>query len=99
MLDAVCPGAIFTSPVPRQIIAATRAVDCGAGLIHIVKNFTGEVMNFGLAQEIMAFDGISIEKVPVSADVSHKDADNSAGQPGLAAQVAVDETPAPGAEA
>src|SRR3546814_14677378 len=58
MLDAVCPGAIFTSPVPRQIIAATRAVDCGAGLIHIVTHFTGAVMNFGMDQGIMAFDVI-----------------------------------------
>lgn len=99
MLDAVCPGAIFTSPVPRQIIAATRAVDCGAGLIHIVKNFTGEVMNFGMAQEIMAFDGISIETVLVSDDVSIKDDDDSAGRRGLGATVLVEKIAGAAAEA
>ena len=46
MLDAACPGAIFTSPVPDQILAATRAIDGGAGVLHIVKNYTGDLMNF-----------------------------------------------------
>src|SRR3546814_15709056 len=99
MLAAVCPCAIFTSPVPRQIIAATRAVDCGAGLIHIVKNFTGEVMNFGMAQEIMAFDGISIETVLVSDDVSIKDDDDSAGRRGMGATVLVEKIAGAAAEA
>lgn len=87
MLDAVCPGAIFTSPVPRQIIAATRAVDSGAGIVHIVKNFTGEVMNFGMAQEIMAFDGIAVETVLVNDDVTVPADDDSAGRRGLGATV------------
>src|SRR5687767_14720604 len=52
MLDAACPGEIFTSPVPDQIIAATRAVDGGAGVVHVVKNYTGDVMNFQLAAEL-----------------------------------------------
>lgn len=99
MLDAVCPGAIFTSPVPRQIIAATRAVESGAGLIHIVKNFTGEVMNFGMAQEIMAFDGISVETVLVCDDVSIKDDDNSAGRRGLGATMLVEKIAGAAAEA
>ena len=46
MLDAACPGAVFTSPVPDQMQAATKAVDGGAGVLHIVKNYTGDVMNF-----------------------------------------------------
>lgn len=99
MLDAVCPGAIFTSPVPRQIIAATRAVDCGAGLVHVVKNFTGEVMNFGMAQEIMAFDGITVETVLVHDDVSIKDDDDSAGRRGLGATVLVEKIAGAAAEA
>jgi phosphoenolpyruvate---glycerone phosphotransferase subunit DhaK len=87
MLDAVCPGAIFTSPVPRQIIAATKAADTGAGIVHIVKNFTGEVMNFGMAQEIMAFDGVTVETVLVNDDVTVPDDDASAGRRGLGATV------------
>jgi phosphoenolpyruvate---glycerone phosphotransferase subunit DhaK len=87
MLDAACPGAIFTSPVPSQIVAATKAADTGAGIVHIVKNFTGEVMNFGMAQEIMAFDGIAVETVLVNDDVSVKDDEDSAGRRGLGATV------------
>jgi len=98
MLDAACPGAIFTSPVPAQIIAATRAVDTGAGLIHIVKNFTGEVMNFGMAQEIMAFDGVSVETVLINDDVSIKDDDDSAGRRGLGATVLVEKIAGAAAE-
>ena len=52
MLDAACPGEVFTSPVPDQMLAATKAVDGGAGVIHIVKNYTGDVMNFKLAAEL-----------------------------------------------
>src|SRR5215470_19762139 len=46
MLDAACCGEVFTSPVPDQMLAATKAVDGGAGVLHIVKNYTGDVMNF-----------------------------------------------------
>src|SRR3954454_19832471 len=52
MLDAACPGEVFTSPVPDQMLAATKAVDGGAGVVHIVKNYTGDVMNFKLAAEM-----------------------------------------------
>src|SRR5258708_38531002 len=58
MLDAACPGAVFTSPVPDQMLAATKAVDGGAGVIHIVKNYTGDVMNFKLAAELAEDEGI-----------------------------------------
>ena len=51
MLDAACPGEVFTSPVPAQMLAATKAVDGGAGVVHIVKNYTGDVLNFKLAAE------------------------------------------------
>ena len=49
MLDAACAGEVFTSPVPDQMMAATKAVDAGAGVLHIVKNYTGDVMNFEMA--------------------------------------------------
>ena len=52
MLDAACPGAVFTSPVPDQMLAATKAVDGGAGVLHIVKNYTGDIMNFEIAAEM-----------------------------------------------
>src|SRR5215472_10708411 len=58
MLDAACPGAVFTSPVPDQMLAATRAVDGGAGVLHIVKNYTGDVLNFEMAAELASDDGI-----------------------------------------
>ena len=57
MLDAACAGEVFTSPVPDQILAATRSVDGGAGVLHIVKNYTGDVMNFEMAGELAAADG------------------------------------------
>src|ERR1041385_8256055 len=70
MLDAACPGEIFTSPVPEQMLAATKAVDGGAGVIHIVKNYTGDVMNFKLAAEDATDDGIEVETVLVDDDVA-----------------------------
>src|SRR5881398_2460206 len=57
MLDAACPGAVFTSPVPDQMLAATKAFDGGAGVLHIVKNYTGDIMNFELAAELARADG------------------------------------------
>ena len=52
MLDAACPGEVFTSPVPDQMLAATKLVDGGAGVVHIVKNYTGDVLNFEMAAEL-----------------------------------------------
>ena len=52
MLDAACAGEVFTSPVPDQMVAATKGVDGGAGVLHIVKNYTGDVMNFEMAAEM-----------------------------------------------
>src|ERR1700720_852102 len=60
MLDAACPGEVFTSPVPGQMLAATKAVDGGAGVVHIVKNYTGDVLNFKLAAEDAADEGIKV---------------------------------------
>src|SRR3954468_20416906 len=60
MLDAACPGEVFTSPVPDPILAATKAVNRGAGVVHVVKNYTGDVMNFQLAAELAADNGIAV---------------------------------------
>ena len=60
MLDAACAGAVFTSPVPDQMAEATKAVNGGAGVLHIVKNYTGDVLNFKLAAELAEDDGIEV---------------------------------------
>ena len=70
MLDAACPGAVFTSPVPNQMLAATKAVDGGAGVLHIVKNYTGEVMNFEMAAELAAAEGSEVAAVVTNDDVA-----------------------------
>src|SRR5690349_15224864 len=68
MLDAACPGEVFTSPVPEQILAATKAVDAGVGVLHIVKNYTGDVLNFQMAAELAGDDGIRVESVVINDD-------------------------------
>jgi dihydroxyacetone kinase-like protein len=74
MLDAACAGEVFTSPVPDQVVAATQGVDGGAGVLHIVKNYTGDVLNFEMAAEIVAADaGTRVESVVVDDDVAVQD--------------------------
>ena len=87
MLDAAAPGAVFTSPVPDQIAAATRAVKGGAGVVHIVKNYTGDVLNFKMAAEEAADDGIKVESVLIDDDVAVKDSLYTAGRRGVGATV------------
>src|ERR1700736_6606656 len=70
MLDAACPGEVFTSPVPDQMLAATKAVNGGAGVLHVVKNYTGDVLNFEMAAEMAAADGIEVESVVTNDDVA-----------------------------
>lgn len=83
MLDAACPGAIFTSPVPDQVLAATKAVDGGAGVLYIVKNYTGDVMNFEMAAEMAQAEGIEVVSVITSDDVAVKDSLYTAGRRGV----------------
>jgi dihydroxyacetone kinase-like protein len=87
MLDAACPGEVFTSPVPDQVLAATLAVDGGAGVVHIVKNYTGDVMNFKLAAEEAAEDGLKVESVLIDDDVAVQDSLYTAGRRGVGATV------------
>jgi phosphoenolpyruvate---glycerone phosphotransferase subunit DhaK len=87
MLDAACPGEIFTSPVPDQMLAATKAVDGGAGVLHIVKNYTGDVMNFKLAAELAEDDGIQVESVLTNDDVAVEDSLWTAGRRGVGVTV------------
>jgi dihydroxyacetone kinase-like protein len=87
MLDAAAAGAVFTSPVPDQMLAATKAVDGGAGVIHVVKNYTGDVMNFKLAAEEAADEGIQVESVVTNDDVAVEDSLYTAGRRGVGATV------------
>jgi phosphoenolpyruvate---glycerone phosphotransferase subunit DhaK len=87
MLDAACAGEIFTSPVPDQILAATVAVDGGAGVLHIVKNYTGDVMNFELAAELAADAGVEVASVVIDDDVAVQDSTWTAGRRGVGVTV------------
>ena len=87
MLDAACPGAVFTSPVPDQMLAATRAVDGGAGILHIIKNYTGDVLNFEMAAELAAADNIEVASVVTNDDVAVQDSLYTAGRRGVGVTV------------
>src|SRR5882757_7014761 len=90
MLDAACPGEVFTSPVPDQMLAATKAVDGGAGVVHIVKNYTGDVLNFQMAAELASDDGIEVTPVLINDDVAVQDSLYTAGRRGVGATVFVE---------
>lgn len=87
MLDAACAGAVFTSPTPDQVLAATTAVDAGAGVLHIVKNYTGDVLNFEMAAELAADAGVTVETVLVADDVAVEDSTWTAGRRGVGTTV------------
>lgn len=82
MLDAACPGAIFTSPVPDQMTRAAAAVDSGNGVLFVVKNYTGDVLNFDMAAELAEDEGIQVAKVLVQDDVAVTDSEFTAGRRG-----------------
>ncbi|MFC9327134.1 dihydroxyacetone kinase subunit DhaK [Kitasatospora sp. NPDC057015] len=90
MLDAACPGEIFTSPVPDQVLAAATAVDQGAGVVLIVKNYTGDVLNFRMAAELAAEKGVEVRTVLVDDDVAVQDSTWTAGRRGTGATVFVE---------
>ncbi|HEY6665738.1 MAG TPA: dihydroxyacetone kinase subunit DhaK [Propionibacteriaceae bacterium] len=88
MLDAACAGQIFTSPTPDQMLEATKCVDSGAGVLHIVKNYTGDVMNFEMAAELAAAEtGITVKTVIVDDDVAVEDSLYTAGRRGVGVTV------------
>src|SRR5438067_12413598 len=99
MLDAACPGEVFTSPVPDQMLAATKAVDGGAGVLHIVKNYTGDVMNFKLAAELAEDEGVQVESVLTNDDVAVEDSLYTAGRRGVGVTVLVEKIAGARAEA
>ena len=84
MLDAACAGEVFTSPTPDQMVEATKNVDGGAGVLHIIKNYTGDVMNFDMAAEIAADDaGVEVKSVVTNDDVAVQDSLYTAGRRGV----------------
>ena len=88
MLDAACAGEVFTSPVPDQVVEATRHVDGGAGVLHIVKNYTGDVMNFEMAAEMAGLDsGTEVRAVVTNDDVAVTDSLYTAGRRGVGVTV------------
>jgi phosphoenolpyruvate---glycerone phosphotransferase subunit DhaK len=88
MLDAACAGQIFTSPTPDQMLEATMGVDAGAGVLHIVKNYTGDLMNFEMAAEMAADEtGITVDTVVVNDDVAVQDSLYTAGRRGVGVTV------------
>ena len=88
MLDAACAGEVFTSPVPDQMLAATKGVDGGAGVLHIVKNYTGDIMNFEMAAELAAADGdVEVVSVVTDDDVAVQDSLYTTGRRGVGVTV------------
>jgi dihydroxyacetone kinase-like protein len=87
MLDAACPGAVFTSPTPDQMHAATMAVAGEKGALHIVKNYTGDVMNFEMAADLVRAENIPVESVLIDDDVAVQDSTWTAGRRGVGTTV------------
>jgi len=87
MLDAACPGEVFTSPTPDQMLDATKAVNGGAGVLHIVKNYTGDVMNFEMAAELAGGESIDVQAVVIDDDVAVQDSLYTAGRRGVGTTV------------
>lgn len=99
MLDAACAGEVFTSPVPDQMLAATKAVDGDAGVLHIVKNYTGDVMNFEMAAELAAAEtGVDVVSVVTDDDVAVKDSLYTAGRRGVGVTVVLEKIAGAAAE-
>ncbi|WP_309053889.1 dihydroxyacetone kinase subunit DhaK [Streptomyces sp.] len=90
MLDAACPGEVFTSPVPDQMVRAAAAVDSGAGVLFVVKNYTGDVLNFEMAAELAEDEGVRIARVLVDDDVAVTDSLYTAGRRGTGATLFVE---------
>ncbi|MGH3925226.1 MAG: dihydroxyacetone kinase subunit DhaK [Pseudonocardiaceae bacterium] len=99
MLDAACAGEVFTSPVPDQMLEATKNVDSGAGVLHIVKNYTGDVMNFEMAAELAAAEtGVEVVSVVTDDDVAVQDSLYTAGRRGVGVTVVLEKIAGAAAE-
>ena len=90
MLDAACPGEVFTSPTPDQMYEAAKAVQGGQGVLFLVKNYTGDVMNFQMAADMLKAEGIPVEQVIINDDVAVKDSLYTAGRRGVGGTVLIE---------
>ncbi|MFB1042309.1 dihydroxyacetone kinase subunit DhaK [Streptomyces chrestomyceticus] len=98
MLDAACPGEVFTSPVPDQMVRAAAAVDSGEGVLFVVKNYTGDVLNFQMAAELAEDEGVQVASVVVNDDVAVTDSLHTAGRRGTGATLFVEKIAGAAAE-
>ncbi|MGW7019709.1 dihydroxyacetone kinase subunit DhaK [Streptomyces decoyicus] len=98
MLDAACPGEVFTSPVPDQMVRAAAAVDSGHGVLFLVKNYTGDVLNFQMAEELAEDEGVQVASVLVNDDVAVTDSTFTAGRRGTGATLFVEKIAGAAAE-
>ena len=89
MLDGAVCGEVFTSPTPHQVYEAIKATDDGEGVLLVIKNYTGDVMNFEMAKEMAEMDGIKVEEVIVNDDVAVENSIYTAGRRGIAGTVFV----------
>jgi dihydroxyacetone kinase-like protein len=99
MLDGACPGEVFTSPTPDQMYECAQAVNSGAGVLFLVKNYTGDVMNFELAAELAHGDGIPVQSILIDDDVAVKDSLYTAGRRGVGVTVLMEKIVGAAAEA
>jgi phosphoenolpyruvate---glycerone phosphotransferase subunit DhaK len=99
MLDAACPGEVFTSPVPDQMVRAAAAVDSGAGVLFVVKNYTGDVLNFQMAAEMAEDEGVRVASVLVADDVAVEDSTHTAGRRGTGGTLFVEKIAGAAAQA
>jgi dihydroxyacetone kinase-like protein len=99
MLDGACPGEVFTSPTPDQMYACAKAVDSGAGVLFIVKNYTGDVLNFETAAEMAHSEGVKVQSILIDDDVAVKDSLYTAGRRGVGTTVLAEKIVGAAAEA
>ena len=99
MLDAACPGEVFTSPTPDQMVACGQQVNSGAGVLFLVKNYTGDVMNFELAAELLHAEGVAVQNVIIDDDVAVKDSLYTAGRRGVGTTIIMEKIVGSAAEA
>lgn len=99
MLDGAVAGEVFTSPTPDQVLGAIKAVDSGQGVLLIIKNYTGDVMNFEMAAEMAEMEGIHVDKVIVNDDVAVENSTYTTGRRGVAGTIFVHKIAGAAAEA
>ena len=99
MLDGACPGEVFTSPTPDQMYECAQAVDGGAGVLFLVKNYTGDVLNFESAAELAHAEGIKVQTILIDDDVAVKDSLYTAGRRGVGTTVLAEKIVGAAAEA